>query len=87
VFVTRQSMNVLLQSLEREGLVTRPAEASVGKVLPTSLTPLGRTSLRQATAAVRAVEVAMLSRLTDAQQAEAFQILRSMVVSLRGDGA
>jgi len=33
-FVTRQSMNVLLQSLEREGYVTRPAEAPVGKVLP-----------------------------------------------------
>lgn len=33
-FVTRQSMNVLLQTLEREGYVTRPAEAPVGKVLP-----------------------------------------------------
>ena len=29
-FVTRQSMNVLLQALEREGYVTRPAEAPVG---------------------------------------------------------
>jgi DNA-binding MarR family transcriptional regulator len=26
-FVTRQSMNVLLQSLERQGLVVRPAQA------------------------------------------------------------
>ena len=33
-FVTRQSMNVLLQALERDGYVTRPAEAPVGKVLP-----------------------------------------------------
>src|ERR1700712_5019899 len=30
-FVTRQSMNVLLQALERDGYVTRPAEARVGK--------------------------------------------------------
>jgi hypothetical protein len=29
-FVTRQTMNVLLQTLEREGFVTRPAEAPVG---------------------------------------------------------
>lgn len=33
-FVTRQSMNVLLQALEREGFVTRPSEAPVGKTLP-----------------------------------------------------
>src|SRR4051812_21702223 len=41
-FATRQSMNVLLQSLERDGIVTRPAEAPIGKTLPTTLTPLGR---------------------------------------------
>ena len=34
-FVTRQSMNVLLQALERQGLVARPAQAPVGRVLPT----------------------------------------------------
>ncbi|MEU6136426.1 MarR family transcriptional regulator [Nocardioides sp. NPDC047086] len=33
-FVTRQTMNVLLRSLERDGDVTRPAEAPVGKALP-----------------------------------------------------
>jgi DNA-binding MarR family transcriptional regulator len=82
-FVTRQSMNVLLQTLEREGYVTRPAEAPVGKVLPTRLTPRGRRSLEKATAAVRSVEVRMLDGLTGAQQAEAFRILQSMVRSLR----
>ena len=35
--MTRQSMNVLLRALERDGLVTRPAQAPVGKVLPTML--------------------------------------------------
>src|SRR5271167_2882017 len=34
-FVTRQSMNVLLQALERDGFVTRATEAPVGKALPT----------------------------------------------------
>jgi DNA-binding MarR family transcriptional regulator len=82
-FVTRQSMNVLLQSLERDGYVTRPSEAPVGKALPTRLTPSGRTSLEQASAAVRAVEVRMLSGLTAEEQSQALHILRSMVRSLR----
>ena len=82
-FVTRQSMNVLLQALEREGYVTRPAEAPVGKVLPTRLTPRGRRSLEKATVAVRSVELRMLAGLTGAEQADALRILRSMVRSLR----
>ncbi|WP_329065047.1 MarR family winged helix-turn-helix transcriptional regulator [Amycolatopsis sp. NBC_01480] len=88
-FITRQSMNVLLQTLEREGHVTRPAEARVGKVLPTRLTPRGRKKLEKATVAVRSVEVRMLGGLTDAEQSGAFRILQSMIDSLRDgdDGA
>ena len=82
-FVTRQSMNVLLQALERDGYVTRAAEAPVGKVLPTRLTPRGRRSLEKATAAVRAVEVRMLAGLTESEQTDAFRILHSMIRSLR----
>jgi DNA-binding MarR family transcriptional regulator len=82
-FVTRQSMNVLLQALEREGYVTRPAEAPVGKVLPTQLTPRGRRLLEEATVAVRSVEVRMLAGLTEAEQSGAFRVLRSMIRSLR----
>ncbi|MGG7464696.1 MarR family winged helix-turn-helix transcriptional regulator [Plantibacter sp. YIM 135347] len=88
-FVTRQSMNVLLQALERDGSVIRPAEAPVGKVLPARLTPRGRRNLAQASAAVRSVEVRMLAGMTEAEQAGAFRILQSMVDSLRdrGDGS
>ncbi|SDU94119.1 DNA-binding transcriptional regulator, MarR family [Microlunatus sagamiharensis] len=82
-FVTRQSMNVLLQALEEEGLVARPAEEAVGKVIPTRLTAKGRRSLGAATAAVRAVEVRMLSGLDQAGQARAAEALRSMVRALR----
>lgn len=85
-FVTRQSMNVLLQHFERDGFVTRPDQAPVGKVLPTRLTPRGRRSLEKATAAVRAVEVTMLEGMTQDQQAVAFSTLRSMIRSLRGPG-
>ncbi|GAB2933412.1 MULTISPECIES: MarR family winged helix-turn-helix transcriptional regulator [unclassified Streptomyces] len=83
-FVTRQSMNVLLQALERDGYVTRPAEAAVGKVLPAQLTPRGRQSLEEASAAVRAVEVRMLAGMTGNEQESAFRALRSMIHSLRG---
>src|SRR6476469_947843 len=84
-FVTRQTMNVLLQALERDGYVTRPAEAPVGKVLPTRLTPRGRRSLEKASAAVRSVEARMLADLTETEQSGAFRVLQSMIHSLRGD--
>jgi DNA-binding MarR family transcriptional regulator len=82
-FVTRQSMNVLLQTLERDGYVTRPAAAPVGKVLPTRLTPRGRRSLEKASAAVRGVETTMLSGLTGAEQSQAFRLLQNMIHALR----
>lgn len=81
-FVSRQSMNVLLQSLERAGVVTRPAEAPVGKTLPTRLTPLGRRQLAKATVVVKAVEDRMLEGLDAAAQQEARRILGRLVASL-----
>ena len=84
-FVTRQSMNVLLQNLERDGYVTRASEATVGKVLPTRLTPRGRRSLEKASAAVRSVELRMLSGLSQNEQSDAFRILQSMIRGLRDE--
>lgn len=84
-FVTRQSMNVLLQALERDGDVTRPAHAAVGKVLPAQLTARGRRSLDTASAAVRAVELRMLSDLTDSEQSAVAHILRKMAQSLHSN--
>ncbi|SIR75086.1 MarR family winged helix-turn-helix transcriptional regulator [Microbacterium sp. RURRCA19A] len=82
-FVTRQSMNVLLQSLERDGVVERAATAPSGKALPTRLTEKGRRDLAEASAAVRSVERRMLADMTDAEQAAARAALRSMVRALR----
>ena len=82
-FVTRQSMNVLLQNLERDGYVSRPSEAPVGRVLPTQLTPLGRERLAEATVAVRSVELRMLAGLSVDDQSSALRILRSMTEALR----
>ena len=86
-FVTRQSMNVLLQHLESSGHVTRATEAPVGKALPTRLTPRGRRSLARATAAVRAVELRMVADLSPTEQAEAFTLLERMTRSLRSEAA
>lgn len=86
-FVARQTMNVLLQTLEREGHVTRPAAAPVGKVLPTRLTSKGRRHLEKATAAVRSVELRMVADLTAAEQADALRILRTMTNALRANPA
>ena len=84
-FVTRQTMNVLLQALERDGSVTRPEQAPVGKALPARLTAKGRRSLATVSAAVRSVEVRMLAGMTPADQSAAFASLTSMIRSLRGD--
>jgi len=81
-FVSRQSMNVLVQSLERDSVVNSLAEALVGKTLPTRLTPLGRRQLAKATVAVRAVEDRMLAGLDAGSQREARCILHRMVASL-----
>ncbi len=81
-FVTRQSMNTLLQALERDGSVTRPAEAARGRVLPAELTPLGRERLEQASAAVRSVEQRMLHGLSAQDEAAMRSGLRSMIDSL-----
>ena len=89
-FVSRQSMNVLLQALERDGSVIRPATAPVGKVLPTRLTPLGERRLAEASAAVRSVEQRMLAELDAPGEAELRRLLRDVVRSLApnadGDG-
>jgi DNA-binding MarR family transcriptional regulator len=84
-FVTRQSMNVLLLALERDGFVTRPASPAAGRALPARLTERGRQRLAAATVAVRSVEIRMLSELSASEQADALRLLRSMTRSLRRD--
>ncbi|GAA5144558.1 MarR family transcriptional regulator [Microbacterium pseudoresistens] len=82
-FVTRQSMNVLLQTLERDGYVTRPTEAPVGKVLPVQLTSRGRRQLETVSTAVRSVEERMLRGMSPDEQKSTLKALRGMVAALR----
>lgn len=82
-FVTRQSMNVLLQSLEREGWVTRATTASEGRALPVTLTDAGRRQRAQASAAVKTVEDRMLAELSAPERRQAFALLTRMTRALR----
>ncbi len=67
-FVTRQSMNLVLQGLQQRGLLARPAVPDHGKALPTELTAAGRQQLQAASIAVRSVEKQMLAPLTASAQ-------------------
>lgn len=82
VFVSRQSMNVLLQALERDGLASRPEQATTGRALPARLTPLGQERLMVASAAAHAVENRMGSGLSSPEQARLRQLLGSCVAAL-----
>ncbi|KQO47717.1 MULTISPECIES: MarR family winged helix-turn-helix transcriptional regulator [unclassified Frigoribacterium] len=82
-FVTRQSMNVLLQSLERDGFVRRADRAPSGRALPTELTAAGRRQLAVASAAVRGVEDRMTAGLTPAARRQVAEALRGFATALR----
>jgi len=82
VFVTRQSMNVVLRGLEEHGLVTRATVAPHGRALPTELTATGRRQLAAASAAVRAVERQMLTTLPAAAQSRLLADLAACAAAL-----
>jgi len=81
-FVSRQSMNVLLQAMERDGLVQRATQPDAGRVLPTELTPKGAALLTAVSARVKAVEDRMLSELTATEQANGRDLLAAFIRSL-----
>jgi DNA-binding MarR family transcriptional regulator len=81
-FVSRQSMNVLLLSLERDGLVSRPEKAATGRVLPVQLTAKGRNQLKAASAAVKSVEDRMRSRFDRAEEEQLRALLAGCVAAL-----
>lgn len=67
-FVTRQSMNLVLRSLQDRGLLTRPPSAPYGRARPAELTRAGQQQMEAASAAVRRVEQHMLAALTAEDQ-------------------
>jgi DNA-binding MarR family transcriptional regulator len=81
-FVTRQSMNTLLQAMERDGLVIRPIEEAQGRILPTKLTALGRERLSKASATVNEVEQRMRQNMSPDQQDLLRQLLFDCIGAL-----
>ncbi len=86
-FVTRQSMNLVLQALQQRGLLSRPTVADHGKALPTELTPAGRRQLQAASIAVRRVEKQMLAPLDQHAQRRLRSDLARCAAALTGADA
>ena len=83
-FVTPQSMNELLQRLEKTGLVERAGDPSHGRRLSYTLTKRGRRLLGRLTDDMEAVQRRMVSTLS-AEQVEALSAhLRACAAALGG---
>jgi DNA-binding MarR family transcriptional regulator len=81
-FVTRQSMNAMLQQLIDRDLVARPSRAESGRALPTMLTDAGADALNSAQKLVDGVEQRMLAGLSAAERAALSHGLAACVRSL-----
>lgn len=81
-FVSRQSMNLVLHGLQQRGLLSRASVASHGKALPTELTEAGRSKLRLASVAVRAVEKQMLAPLSPTAEQRLLTALKACADAL-----
>jgi len=81
-FVTRQSMNVMLQQLIDRGLVARPTQPDSGRALPSALTPAGKKALDAAQLLVNEVEARMLGGLTPTETAALSRGLAACVAAL-----
>ena len=84
-FVSRQSMNVLLQALERDGLVSRPEQPVAGRALPVKLTPLGSKRLKAASEAANEVEDQLRQGLTASERQHLQALLVSRLTALAED--
>ena len=81
-FVTAQTMNDVVLSLERSGLVARPPRPQHGRIRQARLTAAGRSRVASARRRVRAIEDRMVSSLTPAQQRDLAGWLRECWANL-----
>jgi DNA-binding MarR family transcriptional regulator len=84
-FVTRQSMQSMLQLLIERGLVARNDHAENGRALPTVLTPAGSAALDAAQSRVDEVQDRMVSGLSPSDQAALGRALLECVRALETD--
>ncbi|MFQ1003393.1 MarR family winged helix-turn-helix transcriptional regulator [Modestobacter sp. SSW1-42] len=87
VFVTRQSMQAVLQGLQERGLLSRSATAPQGRALPTRLTAAGTDLLGRASRAVAGVERRMLGDRSPAEVVRLRDDLAACAAALEGPAA
>lgn len=83
-FVTRQSMNAMLQQLVDRGLVARASRPDSGRALPTRLTAAGTDALDEAQHRVDAVGQRMLGELSAPERDALVGGLAACVSALEG---
>ncbi|MBL3679505.1 MarR family winged helix-turn-helix transcriptional regulator [Leucobacter chromiireducens] len=82
-FVTRQTMNTLLRSLQYRNLVERSASPAGGRALPTALTDDGQQLLSSAATLIDAIEEKMVAGLSVQQREDLHELLSQCITSLR----
>jgi DNA-binding MarR family transcriptional regulator len=81
-FVTRQSMNTLLQGLMERGLVERDLGTARGRAVPMVLTQVGADLLEDAAVRVLAVEGRLVSGLSAQQRRDLHDALDRCIAGL-----
>lgn len=84
-FVTPQSMQGMLVTLERDGFIVRTPHPEHGRIIMTELTEKGRAAAQAGMVAAEAVERQMLSGLTDDEAALLRDLLRRCADALGED--
>jgi DNA-binding MarR family transcriptional regulator len=74
-FVTPQTMTGILANLHRDGLLSRDADPSHGRILRSELTPAGKKTLAHAHRVVGELEKIMLKAVGRAKAAHLAQLL------------
>lgn len=81
-FVSAQTMNAIVSSLEERDLIERGARPDHGRILETRLTRQGLALVRSAHGRVRAIEAKMTGGLNEGEQRELLRLLRTCRTAL-----
>ncbi|MBB4067361.1 MarR family winged helix-turn-helix transcriptional regulator [Gellertiella hungarica] len=84
-FVTPQSMQGMLVTLERDGFITRTPHPEHGRIIMTELTDKGKAAARAGIIAAETVERRMLSGLTGDETRLLDSLLRRCADALEGE--
>lgn len=74
-FVTAQTMNLIVQSLESRGLIARGPKPDHGRALMTAMTEEGKILLKEATVRVLEIEKGLFSNLTESELSHLSRLL------------